>query len=832
MTELASLPDRAHVVVIGGGVIGTSVAYHLTLRGITDVLLLEQGQLSCGTTWHAAGLVGQLRASESGTRLVQYSTQLYDRLEAETGLATGFRRCGGVTVARTQDRMMALRRTAATAAAFGLECELISPARAAEMYPIMDVSGLAGAIWLPGDGRANPTDLTAALARGARMRGATIRERTRVTGIAVSHGSGTGPEARPAGGPAVTGVRTDQGDVEAEIVINCGGQWAKQIGAMCGVTVPLHSAEHFYVVTDQISGAHRDLPVLRDPDGYTYIKEEVGGLLVGGFEPDAKPWVAPDQLPHPFEFQLLAEDWEHFAILMDNAIERIPVLASTGMKKLYNGPESFTPDNQFILGEAPELRNFYVAAGFNSVGIASAGGAGKALADWIVDGDPGIDLTVVDIRRFAGFNGNNRWLRDRVGEVLGLHYAPPWPNRELVTARPFRRSPAYHLLREAGACFGSKMGWERANVFAPAGQDPVIEYSWDRPQWLAWSVAEQRATREAVAVFDQTSFSKYLLTGPEALAALQWLCTADVDVPPGRTVYTGMLNKGGRYEADVTVTRLSGEEFLIFSSAASTERDLDHIRRRLPARGASLVDVTSAYAVYGVMGPRSRELLARLTSADLSDEAFGFGQSREIDLGYATVRATRLTYVGELGWELCSRSEFAVGVYEDLMAAGTDLGVVNAGYYAIESLRLEKAYRAFGRELTPDYNPVEAGLLFACKLRTDIGFLGRAAVESARAAGPRQRLVSVVLDDPEVMMWGGELLMRDGSAAGLVTSAAWGATLGASVGLAYLRPAGGDVVTRDYARSGRYQVNVGGKVCDATVSLRPPFDPDGERVGR
>jgi glycine cleavage system aminomethyltransferase T/glycine/D-amino acid oxidase-like deaminating enzyme len=822
-TGSAPLPSRAQMVIIGGGVIGTSVAYHLTLRGVTDVLLLEQGQLSCGTTWHAAGLVGQLRASESGTRLVQYSTQLYDRLEAETGLATGFRRCGGVTVARTGDRMTALRRTAATAEAFGLECELISPRRAAEMYPIMDVSDLAGAIWLPGDGRANPTDLTAALARGARMRGATIRERTRVTGIAVSDASRTGP--------AVTGVRTDHGDVEAEIVINCAGQWAKQIGSMCGVAVPLHSAEHFYVVTDQISGVHRDLPVLRDPDGYTYIKEEVGGLLVGGFEPDAKPWVAPDELPYPFEFQLLGEDWEHFATLMDSAIERIPVLASTGMKKLYNGPESFTPDNQFILGAAPELQNFYVAAGFNSVGIASAGGAGKALADWIVDGDPGIDLTVTDIRRFAGFNGNNRWLRDRVGEVLGLHYAPPWPNRELVTARPFRRSPAYHLLREAGACFGSKMGWERANVFAPAGEPPVITYSWGGPNWLGWSAAEQRATREAVAVFDQTSFSKYLVTGPEAVPALQWLCTADIDVPPGRTVYTGMLNARGRYEADVTVTRLARGEFLIFSSAASTERDLDHIRRRLPA-GATVVDVTSAYAVYGVMGPRSRELLARLSRADLSGEAFGFGQSKQIDLGYATVRATRLTYVGELGWELCCPTEFAVGVYEDLMAAGADLGVVNAGYYAIESLRLEKGYRAFGRELTPDYDPVQAGLLFACKLKTDLGFLGRDAVEKARAAGPRQRLVSVVLDDPDEMMWGGELLLRDGAAAGLVTSAAWGATLGASVGMAYVRSSDGDVVTPDYIRSGRYQVNVGGHVRDAKVSLRPPFDPDGEKVRR
>jgi glycine cleavage system aminomethyltransferase T/glycine/D-amino acid oxidase-like deaminating enzyme len=831
------LPSRAHVVVIGGGVIGTSVAYHLTLRGLTDVLLLEQGQLSCGTTWHAAGLVGQLRASESGTRLVQYSTQLYDRLEAETGLATGFRRCGGVTVARTDDRMMALRRTAATAEAFGLECELISPARAAEMYPIMDVSDLVGAIWLPGDGRANPTDLTAALARGARMRGAVIRERTRVTGIAVAHA--------PSTGPVVAGVRTDQGDVEADVVINCAGQWAKQIGAMCGVTVPLHSAEHFYVVTDQISGVHRDLPVLRDPDGYTYIKEEVGGLLVGGFEPDAKPWVSPDELPYPFEFQLLGEDWEHFEVLMNNAIERIPVLAGTGMKKLYNGPESFTPDNQFILGEAPELRNFYLAAGFNSVGIASAGGAGKALADWIIDGDPGTDLTVVDIRRFARFNGNNRWLRDRVGEVLGLHYAPPWPNRELVSARPFRRSPVYYLLRDAGACFGSKMGWERANVFARHEHAPVIEYSWSKPSWLAWSVAEQRATRENVAVFDQTSFSKYLLTGPDALAALQWLCTADVDVPPGRTVYTGMLNARGRYEADVTVTRLASDDFLIFSSAASTERDLHHIRRRLPSSGATVVDVTSAYAVYGVMGPRSRELLSRLTRADLSDERFGFGQSREIDLGYATVRATRLTYVGELGWELCSPMEFAVGVYEDLMAAGADLGVANGGYYAIESLRLEKGYRAFGRELTPDYNPVEAGLLFACKLKTDIGFLGRDAVEKARAAGPRQRLVSLVLDDPEIMMWGGELLVRDGAAAGLVTSAAWGATLGASVGMAYVRQTGGpgasspgssaadgDVVTPDYVRSGHYQVNVGGRLCDAQVSLRPLYDPDGEKVHR
>jgi glycine cleavage system aminomethyltransferase T/glycine/D-amino acid oxidase-like deaminating enzyme len=819
-TELpsADLPGRARVVIIGGGVIGASVAYHLSQhQGWADVLLLEQGQLSCGTTWHAAGLVGLLRASESGTRLVQYSTELYSRLEAETGLSAGYRQCGGLTVARTQDRLTQLKRTAATAEAYGLECELISREKARELYPIIRTDDLAGAIWLPGDGRANPTDLTAALARGARDRGVVIRERTRVTGISVRDG-------------AVAAVRTDQGEVEAEIVVNCAGQWARQVGALCGVTVPLHSAEHFYVVTDQMDGVHRDLPVLRDPDGYTYIKEEVGGLVVGGFEPEAKPWVAPDALPYPFEFQLLEEDWDHFSILMDSAMHRIPALAETGIKKFYNGPESFTPDNQFLLGEAPELRNFFVGAGFNSVGIATAGGAGRALAEWIIAGEPGLDLSAVDIRRFAPFNGNIQWLHDRVSEVLGLHYAIPWPNRELQSARPFRRSPAYHHLKRANACFGAKMGWERANFFAPAGQAPQIEYGWGKQNWQPWSSVEQLATRARVALFDQTSFSKYLVAGRDAEQVLQWLCTADVAVAPGRAVYTGMLNVRGTYEADITVTRLSPQEFLLVSSAASTERDKDLIRRRIPAGAhATLTDVTSAYAVYGVMGPLSRDLLARLSRSDLN--AFGFGTSREIDLGYATVRATRITYVGELGWELYVPAEFAAGAYQDLVSAGEEFGLAQAGYYAIESLRLEKAYRAFGRELSPDYNPVEAGLLFACKLRTDIGFLGREAVEQARAQGPQRRLVSLVIGETgDALAWGGELVLRDGVAVGQVTSGAWGETLGACVGLAYVRGPAGRAVTPDYLRSGTYQVNVGGQLYPATVHLRPPFDPAGDRV--
>ncbi|MCW2846640.1 MAG: FAD-dependent oxidoreductase [Marmoricola sp.] len=813
------LPTRAQVVVIGGGVIGTSVAYHLTKLGFTDLVLLEQGRLSSGTTWHAAGLVGQLRANESGTRLVQYSTQLYSELEAETGLSAGFKRCGGVTVARTEDRMTQLRRTAASAAAYDLECVLLSPEEALARYPVMQVDDLVGAIWLPGDGKANPTDLTSALAKGARQRGARVFEHTRVLGVDVEDGR-------------VTGVRTDAGDVEAEIVVNCAGQWAKAVGALAGVNVPLHSAEHFYVVTDPFEGVHPDLPVLRDPDGYTYFKEEVGGLVVGGFEPEAKPWVSPDQIPYPFEFSLLDEDWEHFSVLMDNAVLRIPVLEETGIRKFYNGPESFTPDNQFILGEAPEVRNFFVGAGFNSVGIASAGGAGRALAEWIVEGSPTMDLTAVDIRRFAPFNGNHQWLHDRVAEVLGLHYSVPWPNREMRTARPFRRSPVFAHLESASASFGSRMGWERANFFAPAGESPEIEYSWGKQNWLPWSAAEQASTRSGVTVFDQTSFSKLRLVGPDAEAVLQWLCTADVAVPVGRTVYTGMLNERGTYESDVTLTRVSQEEFLIVSSSATTERDKDHIGRRIGDRRATLVDVTSSYAVFGVMGPSSRELLSRLTRSDLGDEAFPFGTSQEISLGYSTVRATRITYVGELGWELYVPTEFAVGVYEDLFREGADLGIVNGGYYAIESMRLEKGYRAFGRELTPDVNPVEAGLLFTCKLKGDVDFLGRAAVEKIRSEGVRRRLVSFVVEDADPMLWGGELVLRDGKPTGQVTSAAWGETLGACAGLAFVWSPTGDQVDRDFLLRGGFEVDVNGTRCPVTVSLRPPYDPDGERIKR
>jgi 4-methylaminobutanoate oxidase (formaldehyde-forming) len=805
------------VVVIGGGVVGCSTAYHLTRLGVTDVLLLEQGHLSGGTTWHAAGLVGPLRATETGTRLVQYSAELYASLEAETGLATGYANVGGVIVARTEERMVQLRRTAANAAAYDLDCRMLTADEAGELWPPMRTDDLLGGIWLPGDGKVNPTDLTQSLARGARQGGATIAEGVRVTGFVIADG--------PAG-RRVTGVHTDRGDVETDAAVVCAGQWAKALGDLAGVTVPMHSAEHFYVVTDAVEGTRPDLPVLRDPDGWTYFKEEVGGLVVGGFEPEAKPWVAPDAIPYPFEFQLLEEDWEHFSVLMEQAVQRVPVLEQTGIRRFYNGPESFTPDNQFLMGEAPGVRGFFVGAGFNSVGIASAGGAGRALAEWVVAGEPTSDLVAVDIRRFAPYAGDHAWLRRRVVETLGLHYAVPWPDREPETGRDVRLSPLHQRLEAKGAVFGTRMGWERPNVFDPTSTTPT----WGKPEWLAASAAEQVACRTAVAVFDQTSFSKYVVRGPDALVALQWICAADVDVPVGSCVYTPFLNARATYEADLTVTRTGLESFLMVSSSATTVRDLDWLGRHLAGRAAVVEDVTDEHAVLGVMGPRARDLMKRVDPVtDWSEDGFPFATSREVLLAGAFSRATRMTYVGELGWELMVPVVDAGRVYDVLHEAGADLDLVDAGYHAIESLRLEKGYRAFPRDLNPDLTPVEAGLVFATALgprsTSDKDFLGRGALadrrDRLRTDGPRRRLVSFVVESPDPMLWGGELVLRDGIPAGQVTSTAYGATVGAGVGLALLRV--DRPVRQEDLDASTYEVDLAGERHGLRMSLRAPL---------
>jgi heterotetrameric sarcosine oxidase gamma subunit len=626
----------------------------------------------------------------------------------------------------------------------------------------------------------------------------------------------------------VAGVETSQGSIATENLVNCAGMWARELGRLSGVTVPLHACEHMYIVTNPIDGVTSDLPVLRDADGHIYFKEEVAGLLMGGFDPWAKPW-GMDGIPEGFSFGTLPEDWDKFEILMHNAIQRVPALASAQVRLLMNGPESFTPDNYFILGEAAEVRRYYVGAGFCSGGIAAAGGAGRALAEWIVEDRPPMDLWQADIRRFAPFHGNPEFLRERASEGVGVHYFVAFPNRELETGRGLRLSPLYERLRDRRACFGNKMGWERANWFAPQGVTPETIYSFGRQNWFPSVAAEHRACREAVAVFDQTSFSKFRLEGPDAEAALQGLCANDVAVEPGRMVYTGMLNERGGFESDLTVTRISGDAYLIVTGSAQTTRDAHWIRRHIPEGArATLTDVTGAYAVLGVMGPRARDLLARLTRADLSNEAFPFATSREVWLGRAPVRASRITYVGELGWELYVPVEFAAGVYDALHAAGGDLGLADAGYYAIESLRVEKAYRAWGRELTTDDTPLEAGLGFAVRFDKEAPFMGREALLAQRARPLGKRLVSFVLDDPEALPWGDEPIWCEGAIVGSTTSAAYGHTLGRPVAMGYVRrPEGVDAA---YLAMARFEIEIGGLRFAARGGLRAPYDPNGTRV--
>jgi glycine cleavage system aminomethyltransferase T/glycine/D-amino acid oxidase-like deaminating enzyme len=768
-----TLPNQARVVIVGGGIAGCSTAYHLTKLGLTDVLLLEQGRLTSGTTWHAAGLVGQMRPNRNMTRMSKYGIELYSTLEAETGLATGWKQCGSVNVARTPERWQMFQKQAALAKAFGVEVHLITPREAGEKFPVMRTDDLQGGLWIPGDGKANPADLCMSLAKGARMRGAKLQEGVEVTGV------------RQQGG-RVTGVQTTQGDVACEVLINCGGQWARQFGRLAGVNVPLFSAEHFYIVTGKIEGVHPMLPVMRDPDGLIYYKEEVGGLVMGGFEMEAKPWKV-DPIPSTFQFELLGEDWDQFEPLMVNAIHRTPALETAEIKMLLNGPESFTPDGNFILGEAPELRNYFVCAGFNSAGIANSGGAGRLIAEWVIGGEAPSDLWDVDVRRFGAFTANRKALAERTGETLGLHYAMRWPRQELVTGRPLRTSPLYDLLLNKGAEFGAKNGWERANYFKPAGQ-AMPAHTLGSPGWLAWVREEQRATREAVALYDQTSFSKLLLQGRDALAVLQRLCANEMDVPVDRMVYTALLNERGGFESDLTVIRTGVERFLIITGSAQTVRDADWIQRHIaPDERAILTDVSALYSVLGVMGPNARELLARVSPDDLSSQGLKFSHTKEIDLGHARVRAARMAYVGGPGFELYVPVEMCRHVYLALQEAGQDLGLKDAGYYALDALRIEAGRRAWGAELGPDETPFEAGLGYAVKLDKPTPFIGQAALLKAQGQSLRKKLVTLVLKAPAAYAWGGEAILMQGEPVGELSSVGYSPKAGACVGLGYVR---------------------------------------------
>jgi glycine/D-amino acid oxidase-like deaminating enzyme/glycine cleavage system aminomethyltransferase T len=677
------IPKRAQVVIVGGGIVGCSTAYHLTLRGIADVVLLERKQLTSGTTWHAAGLVGQLRATHNLTRLAQYTTELYASLESDSGQATGFRRIGSLALAANRERFEELKRGASMARCFGLEVNVLTAQQALDLWPLMRVDDLVGAVYLPKDGQTNPIDTTQALAKAAKSRGARLIENLKATEIIVVDGQ-------------AKGVRTAQGEIEAEFVVNAAGMWAHGLGASVGAAIPLHPAEHFYIVTEPIADLPKHLPVLRDGDACSYFKEDAGKLLVGWFEPVAKPW-GMSGIPESFSFDSLPNDFEQIEPLLEAAIHRVPALAKAGIQLFFNGPESFTPDDRYLLGETPEVRNLFVAAGFNSIGIQSAGGAGKVLADWIVDGHPPMDLWDIDIRRVMPFQRNRRYLKDRTVEALGLLYAMHWPFRQPETARGVRRTTLHDRLLAHGACFGEVAGWERANWFAPKGVEAKYEYSYGRQNWFDYSAEEHHAVRNAVGLFDQSSFGKFLVEGPDAEKVLNRICANDVAVPVGRIVYTQWLNERGGIEADLTITRETRDRFLIVTGAATQTRDLAWLRRNVPddARAVAF-DATSAYAVLGVMGPKSRELLSRLTDADLSNAAFPFATSEVIDVGYARVRASRITYVGELGWELYVPTEFAQGVFDQILAEGAALGLRLAGYHAMNSLRLEKGYRHWG----------------------------------------------------------------------------------------------------------------------------------------
>ncbi len=814
---MAELPREAKVVIVGGGIVGCSLAYHLAKRGCGDVVLLERRQLTCGTTWHAAGLVGQLRATQNLTRLAQYTAGLYRSLGEETGQETGFKQRGSLALATTEERFEELKRGASMAHCFGLEVEVLTPAEAKKLWPLMDVGDLAGAVFLPKDGQTNPVDTAQALAKGAKTGGVRILENSPVT--AILHRNGR-----------ATGVRTPQGEIAAETVVISAGMWSRELAASVGVTLPLHAAEHFYIVTEPIPGLPSTLPVLRDPDSRAYFKEDAGKLLIGWFEAVAKPW-GMDGIPESFCFDQLPADLEHIEPLIEQAVRRVPALAKTGIQLFFNGPESFTPDDRYLLGEAPELKNLFVAAGFNSIGIQSAGGAGKVLADWILDGHPPMDLWDVDVRRAMPFQRNRRYLRDRTVETLGLLYDMHWPFRQVESARGVRKSALHDRLAARGACFGELAGWERANWFAPAGVEPEYRYSYGRQNWFEHSAAEHRAVREAVGLFDQSSFAKYVVQGADAERVLNRICANEVAVPPGRVVYTQWLNERGGIEADLTVTREAEDRYFIVTSAASQTRDFAWLKRHIPddARAAA-VDVTSAYAVLSLMGPRSRELLQSLTPDDLSNAAFPFGTSREIDLGYARVRATRITYVGELGWELYIPTEFALGAYDAIIAAGEPYGLRQAGYHALNSLRIEKAYRHWGHDITEEDTPLEAGLGFAVSWRKPGGFIGRdALLRQKETGGLKRRLVTFALEDPAPMLYHSEPIWRDGKLAGRLTSAMFGHTVGRAVGLGYVE-AGGEGATDAYIAQAKFEIEIAGDRIPAKAALGALYDPKSERV--
>ena len=813
---MADLPQKARVVIIGGGVVGCSVAYHLTKLGWTDVVLLERKQLTSGTTWHAAGLIAQLRATANMTKLAKYSQELYGNLEEETGVATGFKRVGSITVALSEERREEIYRQAAMARAFGVDVEEISAAEVQGKYPHLNIEGVKGAVYLDKDGQGDPANIALALAKGARQRGAIVKERVKVTGVARSGQRITGVDWQAEDGAS--------GHIEAEMVVNCAGMWGHEVGRMLGTNVPLQACEHFYIVSEPIEGLSQ-LPVLRVPDECAYYKEDAGKMMLGAFEPTSKPW-GMQGIPEDFEFDQLPEDFDHFEPILEWAVNRMPMLGEAGIHTFFNGPESFTPDDAYHLGRCPEMENVWVAAGFNSIGIQSAGGAGMALAQWMEDGAKPFDLGDVDIARMQPFQGNKRYLVERSTETLGLLYADHYPYRQKATARGVRRTPFHAQLLEQGAVMGEMAGWERANWFAKPGQEREYQYSWKRQNWFDNAATEHAAIRGGVGMYDMSSFGKLRVEGPEAEGFLNHVCGADMGVPVGKIVYTQFLNERGGIEADVTVTRLSETAYLVVTPAATRLADETWLRRHLGDRMVVITDVTAGEGVLAVMGPRAREVMQAVSPNDFSNAAHSFGQARQIEIGMGLARAHRVSYVGELGWEIYVSADMCGHVFETLMEAGGAHDLKLCGMHVMDSCRIEKGFRHFGHDITCEDHVLEAGLGFAVS-KTKADFIGRAAVERKREEGLRHRMVQFRLSDPEPMLYHNEPILRDGQIVGYLSSGNYGHHLGGAVGLGYV-PCQGESAADVLASS--YEIDVAGTRVAAEASLKPMYDPTSERM--
>jgi 4-methylaminobutanoate oxidase (formaldehyde-forming) len=810
-----SIPSQAQVVVIGGGIVGCSAAYHLTKVGFKDVVLLERKEIASGTTWAAAGLLAQLRQNQEMTNLAKYALECYAKLEEETGVATGFKMNGAIGVCQTEDRRREWLRGAAMAGNFGVEMYEISMKEAEEMVPGMATGDLVAAFYLPNDGITDPVGTAQALARGAKMGGAKIIEGVKVTDIKVENG-------------VIKGVSTDQGDIAAEYVVACAGMWSRALGQKIGVSLPLLAAEHMHAITLPIEGLKKSFPTVRDFDGYSYFKEESGGILLGGFEPVAKPW-GMDGIPEEFKFNELSEDWDQFELFLECGFKRFPVLETAQIRHLSVVPESFTPDNAFMIGEAPGVKNFFVGCGMNSVGIAGAAGVGRALSQWVAQGYPEEQLWPVDVRRWFPWQQNINYLEKRITESVGILYEHHYPNRQRTTARPVIMSPIHDRLKENGAAFSMIAGWERADWFAPEGVEPVHAYDWHTPNWFEYQGAEHMAVRDGVGMYDLSSMGKYIVQGRDAGRVLQQLCSNNIDVPEGTVVYTPILNEKGGFESDLTVTRIADDEYFLVTAAGTTVRDYDFIKRRIPEDAVcTITDVTHGYSMLAVMGPKSRDLLATLTKEDLSNGGFPYATGKFMDLAMARPLAVRMSYVGELGWELYIPTMFTQAVFDAIMEAGKAFDLKLVGMQAVNSLRLETGLRHWETDITPEDTPYEAGLGFGVKL--DKGdFTGREALAAQKEAGPlTKRMAMFVLEDAEYRLYANEPVYCDGKVVGQITSGAYGYKVGAPVGMGYVRNADG--VDAGWLSSGKFEIMVEGKRVPVTASLRSPYDPKNERT--